>query len=193
MIFLIRHGKPEFPYTDNPRKWIRGSEFNRLIRLYDEAALHTEWNRARAATKDPHTVTTIRASNAYSSDLLRAKETATLLLNGSAFAQDSMFREVPLPDVPNWFWLPSYWHLMLARILWYLGKRSDEPKNAAINRAKMAADTLEREAHQRPVSLFSHGFFLYILSQELRRRGWHCDLNRPMRYLEIRTFLRKSS
>lgn len=186
-IFLIRHGKPEFPYTNEPRKWISGREFNRLIGLYDQSALNPEWNKSRLDEHAGKLLAAIRSSQPLCSDLLRARQTAELFLPQGANLQFSaLFREVPLPTVPPFLSLPAYWHLLLARMLWYAGKKTDEPKKAAFDRVRKAADMLESHGRRGTVSLFSHGFFLYILTRELMDRGWHSEETRPMRYLEIR-------
>ncbi|MEQ8350271.1 MAG: histidine phosphatase family protein [Leptospiraceae bacterium] len=192
-IFLIRHGKPEFPYTNEPGRWIWGREFNRLTRLYDESSLNPEWNNDKLDVHDPDLLGRIRASQAISSDIRRARQTASLLLgDDSPVDTNELFREVPLPRVPTFLKLPAYWHLILARLLWYAGKKSHEPRKAARRRAKKAADLIESYESRNPVSLFSHGFFLFLLTRELMNRGWHCEETRPMRYLEIRCLLRKS-
>ncbi|MBU42799.1 MAG: hypothetical protein CMN76_06240 [Spirochaetaceae bacterium] len=188
-IFLIRHGKPEFPYSNEPRRWIWGSEFNRLSSQYDQSSLNPHWNRQRLEKHNPDIIASIQDSHPLSSDLIRARETATLILGPSSEVKSMpLFREVPLPTVPHFLRLPAYWHLYLARLLWYAGKSSAEPKAEARKRARRAADVLEDHESRHPVSLFSHGFFLYMLTHELMRRGWQCEHTRPMRYLEIRTF-----
>ncbi|MCB1169017.1 MAG: histidine phosphatase family protein [Leptospiraceae bacterium] len=190
-IYLIRHGKPEFPYTNEPGRWISGKEFNRLSELYSESALKDEWNASRLARHKAEILAAIRKTRPLSSDLLRARQTAELLLDRTENLEVSeVFREVPLPTVPELLVLPAYWHLVLARLLWYGGKGSDEPKSQALERARKAAEIIEGHEQYSPVSLFSHGFFLYILTKELIRRGWHCEETRPMKYLEIRSFHR---
>ncbi|MBI39498.1 MAG: hypothetical protein CMF59_07860 [Leptospiraceae bacterium] len=191
-LFLIRHGKPEFPYTNEPGKWIWGSEFNRLSKRYDESALNGSWNRNRLDSHEPGLLEIVRSSLPLSSDIRRATQTASLVLGKERNVQcHQLFREVPLPAVPGFLKLPAYWHLILARLLWYAGKHSDEPREQARSRASKAADFLE-SVDDQSVSLFSHGFFLYLLTHELLRRGWHCEETRPMRYLEIRSFVRKN-
>ncbi|MCB1138238.1 MAG: histidine phosphatase family protein [Leptospiraceae bacterium] len=191
-IYLIRHGKPEFPYTNEPGRWISGREFNRLSELYSGSALKKDWNSGRIERHRAEILAAIRKSRPLSSDLLRARQTAELLLDRNEQIEVSeVFREVPLPTVPEILVLPAYWHLILARLLWYAGKSSDEPKTEALERARRAAEILEVHERHSPVSLFSHGFFLYILTKELIRRGWQCEETRPMKYLEIRSFHRK--
>tara|TARA_B100001939_G_scaffold239196_1_gene206770 strand:- start:299036 stop:299683 length:648 start_codon:yes stop_codon:yes gene_type:complete len=193
-IFLIRHGKPEFPYTNEPGKWIWGREFNRLSKLYDESSLNHSWNRNRLENHAPDLLERIKSSRPISSDIRRATQTASLVLGENRDVDThELFREVPLPTVPEFLKLPAYWHLILARLLWYAGKQSDEPRSAARDRASRAADFLESHEGSGSVCLFSHGFFLYLLTHELIHRGWLCEETRPMRYLEIRSFSRPGS
>lgn len=192
-IFLIRHGKPDFPYTKQPDRKISSLLFNQLMIDYDDSGLEKDYN-IQLLSKIPNEVLTrIQNARFFVSDLKRALETAELLM-GDRFNNarpDAIFREVPLPLYSRDFKLSARKLLFLARLRWYAGFKCIENKAQAKKRAQEAADLLITAHNQQPdrdVTLFSHGFFLFLVSAVLKKKGWGTEKSTPFQYLEIRKF-----
>ena len=185
-IRVVRHGKPSYRYGSRNRR-SDAAEFNESLDRYDRAGLEDEWNRARAPE--------LSAAHIYVSDLPRAMETATLCtdLALDAMEVDAMFREVPLPRFREGrLRLPLFVWMAVARLTWYLGRVGHPPTESraeARERVRRAADALESGAGEHEdVLLFAHGFFLFLLGKELRRRGWSTAKRGLYHYMEVAEF-----
>lgn len=198
-IFCIRHGRPGLRYSHTPWRWLTAGEMNGLLDAYDAVGLHPEWNAARLdemknaiAAERWHAITT---AHSLSSDLPRAFETALLYTrrDASEVPSSSIYRETPLARF-RWtgLKLPTMALLALVRLGWYTGwMQCTESRTETHARVRAAADQLEQHAadHHR-IAVYSHGFFLWLLGRELRRRGWHSTKTGPYRYLEPAEFQR---
>lgn len=165
---------------------------NRLLDAYDDAGLDPHWNRA-------HLPGSIAPETAHpiSSDLPRALDTAVLYTGLSAenIETHALFREIPLGRFRNEnLRLPTWLLLMTVRWGWFTGwQRSKENRRQSLQRVSAAADVLENrvnEVRQGSVALYSHGFFLWLLGRELRRRGWQSPKRGGYVYLEQARFER---
>lgn len=184
-ICCVRHGKPEFQYPKGTQI-LSAAEFNALLDSYDSAGLDERWNPRRAAS--------IRLTGyAVSSDLPRAQETALLISGGPAALISPLYREVPLPRFQKQDRkLPGALFMTLSRLGWYLGVMPcAESRRETQRRIVRAADELEDLCSQeKEVCLYAHGFFLWLLGGELRRRKWKSAKRGPYRYLETAWFIR---
>ncbi|MCR9141699.1 MAG: histidine phosphatase family protein [bacterium] len=197
-IFCIRHGRPSLRYSHTPWRWITAGELNRLFDAYDEAGLDSEWNAPRLeamqAAADPGWWQNLLTARTISSDLPRAFETALLYTQKKPddVPQDALYRETPLARF-RWtrLKLPTVFLLTLARFGWYTGWMDcAESRRDTLARVQAAADRLEALAtEQGSIALYSHGFFLWLVSRELRRRGWETQKAGPFRYLEPAEFV----
>lgn len=183
-IVLVRHGKPTMRVASRPWQWINSHEVNRRMDAYDQASLDPHWNGPRAPRIEGH--------HSISSDLVRAIETAKLIVGEDPREISPLFREVPLPRFRRNLRLPSMALVTMSRLGWFWGFMEGEESRIQTNaRVREAADHLEdRVQSHRKVALFSHGFFLWLLSRELGERGWTSEKKGPFSYLETAEFLR---
>ena len=185
-ITLVRHGRPTVRYSHTPWTWRTAREMNGLLDAYDLAGLDAGWNGPRAG--DP--------INAYpiSSDLPRALETAHLVAKKVHRMEVSpLFREVPVGRIPwHGLRLPTVSLLTICRLGWLTGLIPvSESRPQSRNRVREATDLLEERVQEHgEVALFSHGFFLWLMGRELRKRGWSSPRLGPYRYLERIEFSR---
>ncbi len=183
-ITCVRHGKPEFVYPSG-RARLTAFEFNELLDRYDAAGLDWPWNLERNANRQ-------FVGFSLSSDLPRAVETAHLVSGAAPAQQSELYREVPLPRFRvKERRLPGALFMGISRLGWYLGTmRGPELRRDTMVRVQRAADELEGHSKDRGhVFLYAHGFFLWLLGQELRRRGWQTQKRGPYRYLEAAEFV----
>ncbi|MEQ9367369.1 MAG: histidine phosphatase family protein [Leptospirales bacterium] len=200
-IYCVRHGRPSLRYSHTPWRWISAGELNRLFDAYDEAGLDARWNEPRLnflrKNRSVDWWRNLVSAPALSSDLPRAFETAALYTGGAAadIPRDALFRETPLARF-RWtgIKMPTIALLTLARFGWYTGWLDcAESRRDTHIRVRAAADRLEAEAAAAAdgrITLYSHGFFLWLLGRELRQRGWRSAKTGPFRYLEPAEFVR---
>ncbi len=184
-IVLVRHGKPVMRVAQHPWRWSFAHEVNARMDAYDRAALDAGWNPPRAPR--------IEAEHSMSSDLIRAIETAKLITGRDPAEISPLFREVPLPRFERNWYLPSMALVTASRLGWFWGWMEGEESRPATNdRVRRAADHLEERAarHER-IALFSHGFFLWLLSRELSDRGWTSEKKGPFSYMEAAEFQKR--
>ena len=148
---------------------------------YDTAGLDPDWNPPRIKEK-------IKA-RPISSDLPRALDTAVLYsgLKSEQIEISPLFREIPLGRFRNPRWkLPSWSLLTLVRLGWLTGwMPCEESRKQTRQRVRSAADLLEsRVKEYGELALYAHGFFLWLLIKELRRRGWQGNKKGRFQYLE---------
>ena len=112
----------------------------------------------------------------YCSTLSRAITTAKDIYF-EEIVQNDLIREVPISPLfksnlklPYWFWAIS------ARFAWYFNHSSQEElKTQTELNAKSFLDFLEekvKEEGSRNILIVTHGFFMYTLQKELRKRGF---------------------
>ncbi|MCB1326685.1 MAG: histidine phosphatase family protein [Spirochaetales bacterium] len=185
-ITLVRHGRPTVRYSHTPWTWRTAREMNGLLDDYDLSGLDAGWNEPRAGNP----------IHAYpiSSDLPRALETAHLIARRPDNLEVSaLFREVPVGRIPwQGLRLPTVSLLMICRLGWLTGLIPvSESRRQSRSRVRAATDVLEeRVGKHGDVALFSHGFFLWLVGRELRKRGWASPRVGPYRYLERIEFSR---
>jgi len=110
----------------------------------------------------------------FSSNILRAIETAQAVANGRPIHQDPVFAEAPLPPPRIWGQRrPRHWGV-LARISWWLGVSfAEESRQQAEQRAEAAVATLTARALRgETVILLAHGWFNRMMRPVLKRQGW---------------------
>lgn len=182
-IRVVRHGKPDYRYPARTSR-VDAQAFNAALDGYDRAGLDPDWNRPRRPD--------VGTGRLFSSDLPRALETAGLCSgrDRGAMYVSPLFREIPLPRFrPGRLRLPFFVWMLAARLSWYFGwHRAGETRRRSTERVRRAADLLEEGAATEEVLLFAHGFFLWLLGRELKRRGWRTHKQGLYRYLEFATF-----
>ena len=130
----------------------------------------------------------------FASTRRRAVETAEAVVAGRCFVRDPLFVEAPLPPPalpPFLRFGPRAWGV-LARTSWWMGANGgQESRDAALARAREAADRLVRAAEtEGRVLLLAHGYFNHMVGRELKRRRWRLTENHGFRYWAIRRFER---
>ena len=184
VIILVRHGKPAL----SRKIRLNWREYRDWWKSYDLSGL--------AEGQTPPKKLAIVMDNAdavYSSDLIRAVETATMAAGRAPDVIDPMFREAALPSP----WLgpiklrPKSWGT-LSRIVWFYGViGSEERVTAARARAKLAAQTLADDAQgERMAVLFAHGWFNRMVGTQLRRKGWKMTKNQGDLHWKFRRYER---
>lgn len=118
----------------------------------------------------------IKWDKCYSSTLIRAIITAQHVYK-EEIVQNDLIRETIIDPIfqtdlrlPYWFWAVS------GRIAWYFNHKSQE-ENRVITRhkAEKFADILLEEAEKegnKNILIVTHGFFMYSLQKELKKRGF---------------------
>ncbi|MBL8021444.1 MAG: histidine phosphatase family protein [Leptospirales bacterium] len=172
---------------ETPWKWMNAREINACMDAYDSVQLDMEWceqhNRA--------------VGNAFyiSSDLPRALETAILMTGTPPSEISDVFREVPLPRFNSRIILPAVILATISRLGWYFGwMKGEESRQETTARVKRGADILEdRVSRKGRVTLFAHGFYLWLLMRELRERGWDSRKKGPFSYMEAAPMFKLTS
>ncbi|MCK5706611.1 MAG: histidine phosphatase family protein [Candidatus Aureabacteria bacterium] len=107
-----------------------------------------------------------------SSDLPRAKKTASVLASNTIIEHTDILREVPFIPFSFPFILPFGAWLLLSRLRWLLIKNNKlETKQASLKRASIAIDLVFSQKENN-ILVVSHGFFIHLLSKELKKRGF---------------------
>lgn len=163
-----------------PAAWIRAGQLNEMLDRYD------------AATVEPFPHRESLEGHLITSDLPRARDTASLLfgVDSASIQTEPLLREVPLPRFRNeQRKLPAGALLAISRVSWYFGwMHSEEPRSRTIERVEKAADLLIEASLKEEVTIVSHGFFLLMLGTHLRRRGFHTEKRGLYAHLERATF-----
>lgn len=118
-------------------------------------------------------------SNCYSSDLERAKITASKAYNGKIIFMEDL-REMSLyPVIHTEMRLPLWLHVTLIRIAWFLGHQSQkESKKEVLTRINRVLD--KAIAHGGDILIVGHGGIMMFMRKELIKRGFSGPkFNRP--------------
>jgi len=161
-IGLIRHFKVNY----NKKLFMTSKQFKEWEENY---------NISEVIKKDVELIG-IRWDKCYSSTLIRAITTAQSVYKGEII-QNDLIRETIIDPIfksnlrlPYWFWAVS------GRLAWYFNHKSQE-ENKIITRdkAKHFVDILLDESQRdgkENILIVTHGFFMYSLQKELKKRGF---------------------
>jgi broad specificity phosphatase PhoE len=116
----------------------------------------------------------IKWDKCYSSTLIRAIITAQHVYKDE-IVQNDLIRETIIDPIfksnlklPYWFWAVS------GRLAWYFNHKSQE-ENKTITKAKkfvdLLLDEIQKESKEN-ILIVTHGFFMYSLQKELKKRGF---------------------
>ncbi|MDB5442394.1 MAG: hypothetical protein JWP73_770 [Phenylobacterium sp.] len=136
-----------------------------------------------------------KAGTLLSSTRLRSVESARVLAPGRKVAEHEVLIEAPLPPpaLPAWIRLsPRIWGF-LARFWWWFFNHHDgqETRAAAERRADQAAAMLiDHALRGEDVVVLAHGFFNFMISRALRKRGWKQVSRVGYKYWSTRRFER---
>ena len=134
-----------------------------------------------------------KAGTLVTSTRLRSIESAERLAPGRAFTRHDILIEAPLPPPPWPAWVklsPRIWGFF-ARFWWWFFNHHEgqETRKAAERRAGEATNMLvEMAGKGEDVVVLAHGFFNYMIAQELRRRGWRQTHSEGYKYWSTRRF-----
>lgn len=182
-IHVIRHAKPVVQYPP-PASWIKAGQLNTMLDRYDQA------------TVEPFSQRDALRGRLITSDLPRARDTASMLfdLDTASIQTEPLLREVPLPRFRNpERTLPAGALLAISRVGWYFSwMQSEEPRRETLNRVQTAATMLVEASLEDDVTIVSHGFFLLLLGKELRKHGFRTEKRGLYAHLEQATFRSRS-
>lgn len=157
-IGLVRHFK--IPYRK--WQWLTSTGYADFLRWYDGSEGRERSGQAPATAWQ----------RCYSSDMLRAVETAGKLTRGPVTCMP-LLREIPqAPVFDTRLKLPLIvWHV-LSRIGWWFDHPSQpEGRTASTRRAARIVEFMLRQPVDQPLLIVTHGFLMYGLRRELARRG----------------------
>jgi len=161
-ITLLRH----FRVKDSCEKKLFSSiEIDAWVDLYDTYDL------------DYHDISLSYHDRVYTSALSRAKRTAEYL--GLEYEENALLNEVSAKAFIDTKWrFPKMLWLMVGRIYWSMGivKRS-ESKKETLERARDVVDIMIG-SKEETIMIVSHGFFMLVLSKELRLRGFEGEMDK---------------
>ncbi|GAM13534.1 MULTISPECIES: histidine phosphatase family protein [Bacillaceae] len=118
-------------------------------------------------------------SKCYSSDLERAKITASRAFEGNIIFLEDL-REMSLyPVIHTEMRLPLWLHVTLIRLAWFLGHKSQkESKKEVVSRINRVLD--EAINHGEDLLIVGHGGIMMFMRKELLKRGFSGPkFNRP--------------
>ncbi len=169
-ITLIRHAEVAFKHN----KSYRNRDFKRACLSYDTSPIVID--------KNHHT--TCICGKLFVSSMQRTHDTAEFLLPSQPYEINSIFDEVPMTPFTNWpIRLPTSVWLVMARLQWFFNsKHQHERRCDTVNRAKAAADLLEKQTV--PSVVICHGFFMWNLVREMKNRGYCVSGKRRYRNLD---------
>jgi broad specificity phosphatase PhoE len=162
-IGLVRHFKV---ITPRGKKKLNSVEFNERISEYDISPVKP--NKLEINSNEWEIC--------FASTLSRAQTTVNLIYNGTIITTPLII-EVPLSAFIKTKLRLSYlsW-LVLGRIAWLISAKSQyENKNQTLERINEFLELLETSGKQN-ILIVSHGFFMKILVDELKKRGFKGEL-----------------
>lgn len=164
-IYLMRHFKVDDACE---KKVFNSKEIDVWVDRYDEFPLITK------------NLILPKIDKTYTSELNRSKRSAQYLK--LTYESNILFNEVSTKTfIDTNFRFPKILWLITGRVLWSMGaiKRS-ETKKQTYKRAKEAAKLLI-ESKKENTLVISHGFFMRILSEELKLRGFDGKMDKAPR------------
>ena len=172
-IHLVRHGKPDFWATRDFKISVTGEEFSELWQKYTESGILPDSVPPSELLERSRSI-----PQAYSSDIVRAIESARKLLVSDRLHRLPLFREA---EIPHGFWptltLPLWLWSTITRSVWLLGySRNCESFYAFRQRARDAAACLvEKAGEHGEVMLVAHGWINGAIFYHLQRQGWQAE------------------
>ncbi|SMF78897.1 Fructose-2,6-bisphosphatase [Paenibacillus uliginis N3/975] len=159
-IGLVRH----FRVVDITKNlWMTSSEFNSWVEYYEQCDIE----RVEFTKK-------IDWELCYSSDQSRAVKTAELIFKDK-INTTNLLREINIKAVTKTkFKLHRSFWLAFGRVGWLLNHSTQESKQDTLLRAKRVVDEIELN-HNRTILVVTHGAFMTVLRNELKRRGYIGD------------------
>lgn len=162
IIGLIRHFKVDY----KKKLFMTSMEFKEWEENY---------NKSDVIRKDVELMG-IKWDKCYSSTLIRAMITAQYVYK-ETIIQNDLIRETIIDPIfnsniklPYWFWAVG------GRIAWFFNHKSqEENKKITKEKAKKFIDLLLNEVEENKaenILIVTHGFFMYSLQKELRRKGF---------------------
>ncbi len=159
-IGLVRH----FPVHYKLNKIVDQSGFSSWIEDYDTKPI-----------LKPQDITVITEDwdICISSNLPRAIETTELIYK-NCFERNHLLREVPFSVVPFNFSLPVVIWIIISRIGWWFGTKSQkEKRKKTLARCKELLKVVKKHDVNKNILIVSHGFYMRYLSKELKRNDFH--------------------
>lgn len=161
-IGIIRHFKVDL----YKKKFMTSKEFKEWEENYNKSGV----------IKKEVKLMGIKWDKCYSSTLIRARVTAKHVYNKEIVHSD-LIRETIIDPIfktnlklPYWFWGVS------GRIAWYLNHKSQEENKAiTLKKAEKFINILLEDANKEGnenILIVTHGFFMYSLQKELKKRGF---------------------
>lgn len=158
---------------------IRHFKVNCKKKLFMTSAEFKEWeenyNKSDVIKKNVELMG-IKWDKCYSSTLIRAIITAQHVYTED-IVQSDLIRETIIDPIfkskfklPYWFWAVS------GRVAWYFNHKSQqENRNITKDKARKFVDLLQEETKiegTKNILIVTHGFFMYSLQKELKRRAF---------------------
>ena len=118
----------------------------------------------------------IKWDKCYSSTLIRAITTAEYVYKDE-IVQNDLIRETIIDPIFKTNWKLPYWFWAIGgRLAWYFNHKSqEETKIITRDKAKKFVDILFDETKsddKENILIVTHGFFMYSLQRELKKRGF---------------------
>ncbi|MCE5220578.1 MAG: phosphoglycerate mutase [Clostridium sp.] len=118
----------------------------------------------------------IKWDKCYSSTLIRAIITAQHVYKESIVKNDLIRETIIDPIFKSNFKLPYWFWAVSGRLAWYFNHKSqEENKTITRDKARKFVDVLQDEAKidgSENILIITHGFFMYSLQKELKKRGF---------------------
>ena len=118
----------------------------------------------------------IKWDKCYSSTLIRAIVTAQHVYKGNIVKNDLIRETIIDPIFKSNFKLPYWFWAVSGRLAWYFNHKSqEENKILTKDKARKFVETLLDEAKiegTENILIVTHGFFMYSLQKELKKRGF---------------------
>jgi len=165
-IYLLRHGKPDYPKAS----FLSGHDFGRWIDRFNNKGITSDSNPPKEVIKLASNCEKILCST-----LQRSTESAHKLATPAFVIADSLFVEVDIPQPkPKTLKLPLCLWLLSMRIAWFLGyTKNCNSISEETKRAYSCGRKLEKysEKHSQ-IMLIGHGFINRFIGRYLSENGW---------------------
>jgi len=118
----------------------------------------------------------IKWDKCYSSTLIRAIITAQNVYKEDIVKNDLIRETIIDPIFKSNFKLPYWFWAVSGRLAWYFNHKSqEENKTITKDKASKFVDVLQNESKKEGtenILIVTHGFFMYSLQKELKKRGF---------------------